>query len=338
MVLLVGSLGPVAHGAADTHARVRGMTVSCHGAGLSWGSDAMVGTIAELGRLGVNWIAIHPYAGIRRDGTVTWDGARSMYRDATWLTRPIAEAHRHGLKIMIKPHLAYWGSGFSWRGEIAFDTADEWARFFESYERWIVAVAEITAEADAFAVGTELDLTVGHEAAWREIVTAVREKTDAPLTYSASWNTFEEVGFWDALDAIGIQGYFPLVDHETLPTRPELDAAWRELIDRLEAYGQRHRRDVILGELGYNRSAQAALTPWAYGQGGEHAEETQRRCLEAALAAIDRSEVVSGAFLWKWFPGDGNAHGNFLKSTPAMREVIERHWSPAASDARGAAE
>ncbi len=71
----------------------------------------------------------------------------------------------------------------------------------------------------------------------------------------------------------------------------------------------------------------AARKPWAYTQGGPNAEEVQRRCLRAALAAIDRSEVVTGAFLWKWFPGDSNSRGNFLKSTPAMREVIATQWS-----------
>ena len=53
----------------DPYARVRGMTISCHGAGRIWGSDAMVETMGELRELGVNWITIHPYAGINRDGT-----------------------------------------------------------------------------------------------------------------------------------------------------------------------------------------------------------------------------------------------------------------------------
>ena len=45
-------------------------------------------------RLGVNWIAIHPYAGIRGDGTVGSSRIDGMYADTTWLTRPIAEAQR----------------------------------------------------------------------------------------------------------------------------------------------------------------------------------------------------------------------------------------------------
>jgi hypothetical protein len=317
----------IAHGGNDPYSEVRGMTVSCHGAGRVWGTDGMVRTMEELRDLGVNWITIHPYAGIREDGTVGGTLMSAMYRDPSWLTRPIAEAHRLGLKLMIKPHLAYWGTDFTWRGDIEFETAEQWNRFFETYDRWITLVAEICKDADAFVVGTELDRTVHHESRWREIIRGVREKTRAPLTYSAGWDEYENVVFWDALDAIAIQGYFPLVDHEGVPSQQELDRAWRAIIGRLEDFGRRHNRTIILGELGYNLSRHAALRPWEYAQGGEDAEEIQRRCLTAALGAIDESDVVAGAFLWKWFPGeDGRRRGNFLESTPAMREIIASHW------------
>ena len=95
---------------------------------------------------------------LRADGSVVMH--RQWYGDTTWLTRPIAEAHRLGLKIMIKPHLAYWGSPFRWRGDITFETDDQWRRFFTQYEAWVTRAAEVCAEADAFVVGTELDRTL----------------------------------------------------------------------------------------------------------------------------------------------------------------------------------
>ena len=327
VVALVGTAGAAApEPAADSHSVVRGMTVSCPGAGRIWGSDLMVETLRDLQGLGVNWITIHPYAAIRADGTVGGGGLARMYDTPSWLTRPIEEAHRLGMKIMIKPHIAYWGSPFEWRGAIGFDTEEQWQRFFATYEKWITLVARLTREADAFAIGTELDRTVHREGEWRRIVRAVRESTRAPLTYSAGWDAYERVPFWDALDAIGIQAYFPLVESEGLPSQAELDRAWAGLIDRLEAYSARHRRNIVLGELGYNDSSEAARRPWAYRRGGANAEEIQRRCLTAALRAIKGSDSVTGAFLWKWFPGDSNRRGNFLKSTPTMRAVIADFW------------
>ncbi|MHC5003740.1 MAG: glycoside hydrolase family 113 [Planctomycetota bacterium] len=308
---------------ADPHATVRGMTVSCHAWGWEWGTDEMVQTLETLSSLGVNWVAIHPYASIRADGTVA--APDRWYQDAEWIRRPIREAHRLGLKIMIKPHLAYWGSPFSWRGEIAFATLEQWERFFSTYERWITRVAELSEDADAFVVGTELDRTVHHEQAWRSIIQAVRARIQVPLTYSANWDTFERVGFWDALDVIGIQSYFPLVDHDRTPSDRELRAGWDRLIARLEAYARRHHRRILLAELGYNRSALAAARPWAYEQGGTDAAAVQQRCLESAMEAMQRSDAIVGAFLWKWFPGESR-RGNFLMSEPAIRQIIAGHW------------
>ena len=322
LAVLVGAPMMPAHAAADPHEEVRGMTISCPGWGRVWGSDAMVETMRKLKSLGVNWITIHPYAGIRKDGTV----GGGLFSEPSSMRRPIEEAHRLGLKIMIKPHLAYWGSGFSWRGAITFETEEQWSRFFSTYESWITWLAEGCGDADAFVVGTELDQTAGFEDRWRRIIESVRARTRAPLTYSAGWDSYEKIGFWDALDVIGIQSYFPLVDHEGLPTARELEASWGRLVERLNAYAKRHNRKIVLGELGYNRSSAAARRPWEYRQGGDDAEEIQRRCLTAALRAIEGSDTIVGAFLWKWFPGE-TPRGNFLKSSPAMREVIRTHWA-----------
>ena len=68
----------------DPFAQIHGMTISCHGSGQSWGSDAMVESMAKLKEMGVNWIAIHPYAGINPNGTVGGSRRRNrMYHDAS---------------------------------------------------------------------------------------------------------------------------------------------------------------------------------------------------------------------------------------------------------------
>jgi hypothetical protein len=132
-----------ARDSGDPFAEVRGMTVSTPGAGEDWGSDAMVRTLGVLAELGCNWVAIHPYGGIREDGAVGRSRIDGMYDDPAWLTRAIDAAHAQGLKILIKPHLAYWGTRFSWRGEIAFDDEEQWRRFFDTYREWIVRVAAL---------------------------------------------------------------------------------------------------------------------------------------------------------------------------------------------------
>src|SRR2546423_15541440 len=49
----------------------KGMTVSCQTWGIEWQMPEMEAALDELKSLGVNSIAIHPYAQIREDGHVT---------------------------------------------------------------------------------------------------------------------------------------------------------------------------------------------------------------------------------------------------------------------------
>ena len=303
---------------------VLGMTVSCPTWGWEWGSDAMVETLQELAGLGVNWVAIHPYASIRSNGAVEW---REFDPDdpPPWIARPIREAHALGMKIFIKPHIAYWGSPWDWRGAIDLDAAQR-ARFFADYTRWIEQVAVASAGADAFAVGTELDRLVHHEAAWRNVIAAVRSRYPGPLTYAANWTDYDRVPFWDALDAIGVQAYFPLVrSADGLPSDAELDRGWDEVLAGLRRTAARVDRPVVFTELGYNRSARAAVEPWKYQHGGDDAEAIQEACLRSAIRAIDREPLVVGAFLWKWFPG-AQSPNDFNQGSERMRATIRERW------------
>ncbi len=327
---------PPPEGGPNTASRpvVRGMTVSCQSWGREWASDRMVEAMRELRELGVNWIAIHPYAGIAADGTVTVSERR--YEDAGWITRPVEEAHRLGLQIMVTPHLAYWGSPFRWRGDIEFAAPEQWDRFFETYQAWITLVAGHSAAADAFSVGTELDRTVLHEDRWRRVIAAARERLGrgVHLTYSSNWSDYQSVPFWDALDVIGVQAYFPVAEVAGPPDPEALRRAWDGHLERLGTLSRRLGKKVVFTELGYARSPRAGIEPWVGREGGDGAEETQRRCMEASLRALEGNDIVVGAFLWKWFPGRPHPHENYLMSEPAMRRVIADHWRAGPTDLR----
>jgi hypothetical protein len=308
---------------------VRGVTVSCQTWGWEWGSDAMVEALDELSGLGANWVAIHPYARIHADGSVTARGLDGQ--PPRWLSRPIQEAQQRGLKILIKPHLAYWGSPFAWRGEITFDEPAQWERFWRDYAAWILRIVEHCPQADAFVVGTELDKTLVHEARWRALIAQVRARTQAPLTYAANWTDYQRVGFWDALDVVGVQGYFPLVQHERVPSDAELRAGWAKVLERVSAFARARNKKVVFTELGYDRSPKAASRPWESGRGtpraaADAARALQVRCMREALRACGAHPDVVGAFLWKWFPGSTRGE-DFLVSAPPVREVVRRAWS-----------
>src|SRR2546430_13783591 len=86
----------------------KGMTVSCQTWGIEWQMPEMETTLDELKSLGVNSVAIHPYAQIREDGHVV-SGRRSG-ASTTHITTPLQWAHQRGLSVMLIPHIAYWGT------------------------------------------------------------------------------------------------------------------------------------------------------------------------------------------------------------------------------------
>ncbi|MCZ6596442.1 MAG: hypothetical protein O7B99_02265 [Planctomycetota bacterium] len=306
---------------------VHGVTISCQTWGWEWGRPELDAELDDLSGLGVNWIAIHPSAQIHRNGRLTWrpiDPEDPPPR----ITRPIAEAHRRGMSILIKPHLSYWGSGFSWRGAIDFGPEAR-ARFFEDYRTWIGTVAAASRGADAFVVGTELDRLVDAEDEWRRTVAVVRERFDGALTYAANWNAVERIPFWDALDAVGVQGYFPLSEADA-PTEKDLRAGWERVLERLRAVHEECGKPVVFTELGYTRSLAAARMPWearvAAPADAERAERLQLLCLRTGLDVLEReSEWLRGCFLWKWFVGEPDGP-DFLLDTPAVRSVMSAAW------------
>ena len=325
---LTGWPGPVP-GPEGDHESVRGITISCQTWGWEWGSDGFGPELDELAALGVNWIAIHPYAGIRGDGRLRPSGGE--FQPATppeWLSRPIAEAEARRMAFLVKPHLAYWGSPFAWRGEIRFDEPAARARFWTEYSDWIVGLARVTGEADAFCVGTELDRMLGDEDEWRALIARVREVTGARLTYAANWDAFENVPFWDALDAIGIQAYFPLSE-EREPGEADLRAGWDGVLARLRRMHERTGKPVVFTELGYHASPHVASQPWSdsRAEDRDRAGQLQQRCLRLALEILDRERSwLRGAFLWKWFVGEPHHRESFLLDTPEIRALIAEAW------------
>jgi len=186
---------------------------------------------------------------------------------------------------MLKPHLAYWGSKFSWRGDINFNYEKEWQQFFNDYKKWIVIQAQIAEnyKADIFCIGVEYKHSIKYENEWRKIISDIRNVYSGKLTYGANWDTYSKVRFWDDLDFIGIQAYFPIVEKKN-PVEVEIQEGWNSIIEELNIFSEEQNKNIIFTELGYNNSEFAAKEPWSSHESSTvEANITQQRCLRVAL-------------------------------------------------------
>ncbi len=312
---------------------MRGMVVSCPRAGQIWGSPEMEESVRELAGLGVEWVSIHPYAGVRRDGSVRYRPAG----ETGYLDRAVAIVRARGMKLFWKPHLAYWGS-FEWRGAIDFgDDQRAWEAFFDGYEAFIVDQAAFAQKAgvELFAVGVELERTTRFAARWRRIVGRVRAVYSGSITYAANWDSLDAVPFWDSVDLIGVHAYFPLSSGAD-PGWDELWRGWDEPLARLEALSERHGgTPVLFAEIGYNRSRQAARTPWDNAiDDTPESRALRQRLTEVALARIETAPSVRGMFWWKWIPGDFRHDRDFSMRDAEAVATLSARWGRAAQAKR----
>lgn len=310
---------------------IRGMTVSCQRGNEDWARPEVAVAFDELKTLGVNAVAIHPYAQVREDGHVD---APPVVPEPDYLVRPLESARARGLGVMVIPHLAYWGTKFAWRGEINFDSDAEWDTFFKDYQRWLLGVARVAQAhgAGLLCIGLEFTHAQRYEARWRELITAVREVYGGKLTYGGNWDSYGQVGFYDALDYVGVLAYFPLARTPD-PTEADLVTGWEQHLANLRALSRKlGGKPVLFVEIGYNESARAASDPWNFQQGGPHAAEVQARCVDVALQLGEREHgrgLLAGMFWWKWFPPmENEPPENFDLRVPGVRERLRRAWAP----------
>lgn len=306
--------------------------------GVSWWmsesrDDHGAASFRRLASLGVTWVSLHTWDPLQRglaEPVFAETERRHGFRDLEAL---VASAHAAGLRVMVKPHLEMAGFRASeqerrvLRGEdsaqrralvarieaelatgehlqhnrIAMRSARDWQRWFESYRGYILPFAREAqaAGADMFCVGRELDSTViAREADWREVVARIRREFRGPLTYSANFDTWQGVGFWDALDFIGVSAYFPLSDG-TDPQLAELEAGWERALAPLAAAAGRWGRPVLLTEAGFPSIPSAARAPWREERVAADVW-LQARCYEATLRSLARRPEIEGVFFWLW--------------------------------------
>jgi hypothetical protein len=286
--------------------------------GVSWVAGPEVVTAEHLEPLSerhVNWIVQTPFGW---QDQVDTPEVHLITSDRVWwgerdegLAKTTALARKLGIRTLLKPHL--WmrnhGEGL-WRSDIEMDSEANWSKWFESYGRFILHYARFAEEhgIEALAIGTELHkTTVGREQDWRRLIAAIREVYSGDLTYAANWwREYEEIRFWDALDFIGIQAYFPLTDSER-PTLEQLIRGWQEHVGSIEAVQKRFDKPIVFTEIGYKGTPGTAIRPWEWLQRHPDASvevdlETQALCYEAFFRTFWHRPWFAGSYFWKWYP------------------------------------
>jgi hypothetical protein len=253
--------------------------------------------------------------------------------------RCIRDARARGLEVFLFPILRVEDhSEGGWRGVLAPRDLDA---FFASYSEFILDFARLAERlaVPLLSIGSELSSMEVHEERWRRLVAEVRAVYRGRLTYSANWDHYEQVRFFDALDYAGVTGYFELVDKSLKPLPdPAIDDlvhGWREQHLRLVRWQRRVDRPLLLTEVGYLSQRGAAARPWDEGADEPVDLELQRRCYEAVRRVWDGERRLAGLYFWNWFGWGGPASKEYTpRGKPAAAEVAAWYRAgPAAGSA-----
>jgi len=240
--------------------------------------------------------------------------------------RTVLEARDEGLEITLFPiiRVTHPGSG-DWRGNL---NPSNKAAFFASYTAFIGQFAELAREFDIrrLIIGSELSSLDTDRAPWAEIIRGVRRI--APRTriiYSANWDHYAQVPFWNLVDEIGIAAYFELSRDNRHPTLAGLESAWRFPRADLERLSGRYGRRIVLTEVGYLSQDGGNAWPWKEGADEPLDLEEQRLCFEALRNAWRGSEALGGLYIWNWFGWGGPTSKEYTpRGKPASEEI--RKW------------
>ncbi|MBU0683484.1 MAG: discoidin domain-containing protein [Candidatus Omnitrophica bacterium] len=236
------------------------------------------------------------------------------------LKHAVEVCHKLGLRVMIKPHV----DPRTDEARINIRPSSAW---FDSYEEFILRYACFCQEnnVEMFSIGTELEATTFETWAkrWNQVIDKVKENYEGVLTYSANWTEYKEVPFWDKMDFIGIDAYFPLTETNN-PTKDQLKRAWEDKADEIDGWLVEKglvEKGLLFTEIGYPSSDGANRQPWVAITSVED-EQEQADCLSAMFEVMLQRPWFKGYYIWQYFPQERWSPLGFTVKGKKAEQVI----------------
>jgi hypothetical protein len=245
----------------------------------------------------------------------------------------IEVAHGLGLKVMLKPMVdtleeeKIQGYPTVWRGEI--QPSDNW---FASYSEFINGFAEFAEQnnVELFCVGCEFKSTVMEKEQWEMVISGVREHYSGPITYAADWTSYQDIDWWDSVDYVGIDAYFPLSIFNYNPSLEKLTNAWNDYANEIEEWLSMVNMPVIFTEIGYRSGDGTNMAPSNYWLEMSLDLQEQTDCYEAAFQVLWKRSWFYGFYWWTWIydPAQGGLNDSYhTPQNKPTQELITQWYS-----------
>jgi hypothetical protein len=277
----------------------------------AWSSDAYSSSdfgksMKNLRNLGANWVSISVFEFMQTKNSnnispisnTTWPATASFPS----LRHAIKEAKSLGMKVSLRPIIDVLDG--TWRGKIQ---PENWTKWFINYQAIIHKYAVLSQEENVnlFVVGTEIASSQPYTTEWETIISDTRVYFHGPITYAANWNQVNPYGvddltFWDKLDYIGVDAYYPLTNSNCNPTVDDLKNGWSSWTGKLEQLHQASGKEIFFNEIGYKSVNGTNFQPSNWRFLGKIDLDEQARCYQATLQVFQNQSWFKGWFWWTW--------------------------------------
>lgn len=244
----------------------------------------------------------------------------------------VSHAHKRGLRVMLMPIVLLENPrAGEWRGKIGPKNWDDW---WEDYNNYILHYARIAQAAgvEVLAVGSELVSTEkDHADRWRSLIARVRKTYKGYLIYSANWDHYLPVSWWDAVDIVGMTTYYDLTAGKP-PTVDLLTKSWKPIREEVLAWQKTVGRPILFTEVGWPNQVTCAQYPWDYTRSPDKPDpKAQANCFEAFFGTWIKEPSVAGFLVWEWrnYPGqviDPSKDTGYVPCGKPAMEVIEKYY------------
>lgn len=268
-------------------------------------SEAMQNNIDPIVNINANYAAIMPFGFIKslEQPEIIYDTDRQWYGESVrGASQYIGKLHENGINVMLKPQLWLWHGEFT--GNLRPNSEDKWILLEESYRNFILdfaAVAE-SSKVNLFCIGTELEqFVLNRPEFWSELIVDIRKVYKGNLTYAANWDEYKRVPFWDEMDYIGVDAYFPISESQT-PSLEEVRRGWQPWKTELKEIARAHNKQIVFTEYGYRSVDYAGKEPWRSDREMSVVNlEAQVNLSQGLYDEVWKEAWFAGGFIWKWF-------------------------------------
>lgn len=263
-------------------------------------------------RINADWVSLIPYAYTEKSGNgLIWNHEMQFYGEKkAGIIHSIILAKAQGLKVMLKPHL--WIRHGIFTGDFVCNSEEEWQRFEHDYAQYILDYAHISDSlgVEILCIGTELNAFVlKRPEFWENLPSKIRKIYKGSLTYAENWDKFDNIPFWNKLDFIGVDAYFPLCEVAN-PEKEMLTKGWKPHIKVLSEVSSRYQKAILFTEFGYRNMNYAAKEPWVADKNEKVNMNAQCNCYSALFENVWSQSWFAGGFLWKWYD-ENNIEKNY---------------------------